>query len=162
MIRILAALQFMITIYSCGSGGKVTETNIRSVNEPVATATSEGDLSVIRWIEGKWRGSHKGNPFYEIYEIKDDRLLITSYEWNGKDSSKSSVDHLAWKNDGYYLGKQQNYRVTVLSDSVIKMIPVKANNEIIWRKTRSGWDAILAGKQSTNIYNMEHFDPFKK
>ncbi|HMJ48856.1 MAG TPA: hypothetical protein VK498_16100 [Ferruginibacter sp.] len=124
-------------------------------------AYSKNDLSTASWIEGKWKGMYKGKPFYEIYEIINDSLKITSYEWDGKDSSNSSVDYLKWDGDAFYLGKENNYRVMLLSDSVIKMVPVKANNDVTWRKTNTGWDATLVGKKETNVYNMEHFDPFK-
>jgi hypothetical protein len=157
-----------ITIIACSRNKQVVENSPASSgavgytipirNPPIV----KNDIQKIKWIQGKWKGMYNGKPFYEIYEPGTETLKITSYEWNGKDSSNTSVDYVAWHGDAYFLGKEQNYKVTVLSDSVIKMIPVKANNEIIWRRTPNGWDAILTGKKATNVYHMELFDPFKK
>ncbi len=89
--------------------------------------------------------------------------MITSYEWNGKDSSKSSADFLTWFADGYFLGKDKNWRVASITDTEIKMLPVKASNEIVWRfKDSSNWEAILTNKKGSKQYHMERFDPFKK
>ncbi len=124
----------------------------------------KNDLDKIKWIEGKWRGLAGNEPFYEMYEfINDSTIKITTYQWDGKDSSKSEVDLLQWKDDAYYLGKEQNYKVTDISNAEIKMIPVKGSNDILWKPDGdSGWIAILAGKKATNTYHMKPFDPFKK
>ena len=122
------------------------------------------DLRKMKWIEGKWRGMFENKPFYEIYQLENDTTLkITSYEWSGNDTSKTSVDYLYWKRDGYYLGKQQNWKATTITKNEIKMIPVnKASNEILWRrKDKKNWIAILIYKNGTRTYNMEYFDPFK-
>lgn len=40
---------------------------------------------------------------------------------------------------------------------------VEAHNDIIWKyKDSLAWDAVLAHKNGTTIYNMRSFDPFKK
>ena len=53
---------------------------------------------------GEWKGLFNGNPFYEIYQfVNDSTLQITAYEWNGKDSSKSTLSQVYFK-DGAYFG----------------------------------------------------------
>ena len=123
------------------------------------------DLKKIKWIEGKWKGLYKGEPFYEIYRfVNDSTLESLGYEWDGKDSSKTSLNYVYFKDNAYWLGEKQNWKVVSITDNEINMLPnFKAGNEVLWKfRDSTGWDAILKGKKETNIYNMEHFDPFKK
>ncbi len=77
-------------------------------------------------------------PFYEIYQLTNDStLMITSYDWNGKDSTSSSVDFISWEDGAYYLGKDHNWKVSELRNTAVKMIPVKASNDISWQFTDS-------------------------
>jgi len=161
MFRKLICIAVIMLHISCGSDKENETFVVAKDTVAIRSNYSKNDLSKISWIEGKWRGMYDGKPFYEIYEIVNGNLKITGYDWNG-DSSNTSVDYVTWKNDAYYLGKEQNYKVTILTDSVIKMVPVKANNNITWRKMEKGWDAILTGKKGITVYNMERFDPFKK
>jgi hypothetical protein len=123
------------------------------------------DLKKIKWIEGKWKGLYKGEPFYEIYRFVNDSVLESiGYEWDGKDSSKTTKSYLYFKDGVYYLGEKQNYKVFSITESEIKMMPnVEAHNDVLWKyRDSTGWDAVLKGEKETNIYNMQHFDPFKK
>lgn len=149
-------------LFACTSSTKTEPETVKDNGEGISY--SKNDLNKIKWIEGKWRGMAGNSPFYEIYEIiNDSTLRITSYEWDGKDSSKSSVDLLQWRTGGYYLGKDQNYKVTDITDSEIKMIPIKASNDILWRSAGdSGWVAILGSNKGSVTYYMKQFDPFKK
>lgn len=125
----------------------------------------KSDLLKIKWIEGKWRGMDKDQPFYEIYRFANDSTLETlGYEWNGKDSSKTTSSFLSFKDGVYYLGKDQNWKVVSITDSSIKMLPNnRAANDILWTfKDRLHWEAVLTSSKGTVTYNMEHFDPFKK
>src|SRR4026208_2271664 len=71
-----------------------------------SSAYAKADLQKIKWIEGKWKGMSNGQPFYEIYKMTNDSTLeVTSYEWDGKDSSKSSKTLLYWKDGSYYLSE---------------------------------------------------------
>lgn len=156
----LLLVSYLFLLVSCGARNEKASANEQNSTTPITYA--RGDLNKIRWIEGRWKGMYKGEPFYEMYALTNDTLSITSYAWDGKDSSKTSRDRLTWIDDAYYLGDKQ-YKVTVLTDSVIKMIPVRAQNDITWKKRDStGWDAVLVAGKETNIYHMEWFDPFKQ
>jgi hypothetical protein len=125
---------------------------------------AQKDLKKISWIEGNWKGMDGANPFYEIYQFKNDTTIeITSYDWNGTDSSNSSKSLLSWKSDQYYLGDSMNYKVTEITDSSIAMNPnYKANNSILWKtKSPNAWIAILKNKKGEKIYNMERINHFK-
>jgi hypothetical protein len=122
------------------------------------------DLRKIQWIEGNWKGLFNGNPFYEIYKMQNDStLVITSYEWDGKDSSKTSVSKLQWVNGHYFLGDSLNYKTVSISDTAIIMIPnYKAGNEILWKKgDGSYWQAILNSKRGERVYKMERIHHFE-
>ncbi len=89
--------------------------------------------------------------------------MITSYDWNGKDSTNSSADFISWKDNSYYLGKDKNWKVSALTNTAVKMIPDKASNDITWQFTdSSNWSAILVSNKGTNTYLMQRFDPFTK
>jgi hypothetical protein len=159
IIIILMAL----AAFSCG-GPKKEKTE--TTDQP-ATAQPYGkaDLKKIQWIEGKWKGLYNGKPFYEIYQFVNDSTLETiTYEWDGKDSSKTTKSYLYFKDGFYYLGDKQNYKVVSIAENEIKMLPnAEAYNDIVWKyRDSTGWDAILKGEKETTIYKMQHFDPFKK
>lgn len=118
---------------------------------------SKKDLKKISWIEGNWKGMDGETPFYEIYKFKNDSIIeITSYEWNGTDSSNTSVSLLSWSNDKYYLGDNKNYNVVEITDSSIFMnTNHKANNSILWKiQNPDLWIAILKSKNTEKTYHM--------
>lgn len=123
------------------------------------------DLKKIKWIEGKWKGMYQGKPFYEIYQFTNDTTLqIIGYEWDGKDSSKSSKSFVYWKGGNFYLGDEMNWKVTSISNKKIKMLANnKAYNDILWEyHDNKSWKAILTTNKGVTEYHMELFDPFKK
>lgn len=130
----------------------------------VTAQTKKDSLQKIAWIEGNWQGMDGSNPFYEIYRFKNDTtLVITSYNWNGKDSSGTSISTLTRHNGKYYLGDSLNYKVTSISDASIIMLPNhKAYNAIVWRKVDAdNWEAILETRQKMKTYSMKRIAHFK-
>ena|SRR5215813_7956304 len=131
--------------------------------EHVIAQNKKDSLQRLRWIEGNWQGMDGNNPFYEIYKFKNDTVLqITSYNWNGTDSSGSHVSDLKRHNNAYYLGDSLNYKVISISDSSILMVPnYKAYNAIFWKKRDvDTWDAILETKTKTITYVMKRINHF--
>jgi hypothetical protein len=125
---------------------------------------SKGKLKALNWIEGNWKGMDGSNPFYEIYKIKNDStLVITSYEWNGRDSSKTSISSLRRRDGSYYLGDNFNWKVIDISEGSIFMEPVfKAVNTILWKKKdQNTWEAILESKNGRKVYVMERVSHFQ-
>jgi hypothetical protein len=126
---------------------------------------SKNDLRKISWIEGNWKGMDGQNPFYEIYKFTNDSSIeITSYEWNGRDSSHSSKSYLSWQNGRYFLGDDQNYSVVEITDKSIYMDPNnKANNSILWKiNDANSWMAILKSKNVEKTYKMERVNHFSR
>jgi hypothetical protein len=154
----------MLAIMSCGESKE--EKKEQAVEKPTeALPYGKDDLKKIKWIEGKWKGLYKGDPFYEIYRfINDSTLESIGYDWNGKDSSNTKKSYVYFKDGVYYLGEKQNYKVVSITETEIKMVPnVDAHNDVLWKyRDSTGWDAVLKGTKETNIYNMQHFDPFNK
>ena len=157
---------FCLACDNSGNGDSQSSSSDSKVNkDPGASGVTyqKSDLIKIKWIEGKWKGMYNGAPFYEIYQlINDSTLLVTSFDWNGKDSSNTSKTYLGWYDDAFYLGNARNYKVTAITDSQILMIPnSNASNSVLWKfRTDSSWDAILESPKATNKYLMERFDPF--
>lgn len=163
MIKQSFVIVFCILLASCGETVTTGGQNKNDSNSRDVVSYSLNDLHRIKWIEGKWKGTYKTKPFYEIYQFTNDSTLeIISYEWNGKDSSNSSKSILKWKDGAYYLGDQLNWKVTEITDSSIKMKPInKASNDILWRYNDStSWDAILNSSKETAEYHMQAYDPF--
>jgi len=151
--------------FGCGGSSPGTMADESIENKEKAPRYDKSDLKKIKWIEGKWKGLFKGEPFYEIYQfVNDTTLEITSYKWNGTDSSKSKKSYVYFKDGLYWLGEKQNWKVVSITTTEIKMLPnVEAYNDIIWKyKDSLAWDALLTSKNGTTIYNMQSFDPFKK
>ncbi len=154
----------LVTLAAIGCGGSKKEKTPEAYQPVIAQQYGKEDLKKIKWIEGKWKGLLKGEPFYEIYRfVNDSTLESIGYEWDGKDSSKTSFTYLYFKDGAYWLGDKQNWKVISITENEIKMLPnVEANNDILWKyRDSTGWDAILKGN-TTYTYNMQHFDPFKK
>jgi len=155
----------VIMISACGCAESKEEKEKVSEQPVSELQYSKEDLKKLKWIEGKWKGLYNGNPFYEIYQFANDStLLITSYEWDGTDSSKSKPSKVYFKDGAYWLGEKQNWKVDSITDDEIKMLPnVEGYNDIVWKfKDSLHWDAILTARNGVTTYNMEHFDPFKK
>lgn len=155
--NIITVLSLVLTGINCSSPSQQPADSAK-------VSYSKTDLIKAKWIEGKWKGMDGETPFYEIYQIiNDSTLMITSYDWNGTDSSNTTYDFVEWQDDAYYLGKSQNYKTLSITNTEIKMIPIKASNDIIWRLIDSNnWEAILTGKKATKKYLMQRFDPFTK
>ena len=156
-------------VASCGDNNKALKTENDESKDSTAAIKEDSivytknDLGKIKWIEGKWKGMYQGKSFYEIYQfVNDSTLEITAYEWNGKDSTKSSKSFVAWSDGVYYLGDEKNYKVTSITDQQIKMLPnYKASNDVLWKYvSKDRWDAILGDKNNPAEYHMERFDPF--
>jgi hypothetical protein len=159
MKRIILFIVVLATLMGCG------KPSAEVANEPsVTTRYSKTDLKKISWIEGNWKGMDGDDAFYEIYRLANDSTLeITSYSWNGSDSSKTSRAYLRWNKDAYYLGDSLNWKVTAITDESISMDPnFKAYNTILWKKNNDGsWDAVLNSKRGEKVYKMEKVDHFK-
>ena len=163
--KIIFNLLFLsLIVVSCGHADTSSNPPRNDSSSPQISYTAN-DLDKIKWIEGKWKGTYKTKPFYEIYHFTNDTTLeIISYEWNGKDSSKTSKSLVYWKDGAYYLGEELNWKVTEITDTSIFMVPNnKASNEILWKYNDStSWDAILNSQKETTEYHMQSFDPFSK
>lgn len=123
------------------------------------------DLKKLNWIEGNWVGMDGTKPFYEIYKITSDSTLeITSYSWNGTDSTGSSKSYVVWRNGNYFLGENQNWKVTEITGNSIAMVPVnKAANDILWKKSDDkSWMAVLKTKNGEKQYHMKPVYHFHK
>ena len=142
----------LISVYSCKTKSATT-TNI----------FTKGDLEKLRWIEGNWKGMDGTAPFYEIYKIINDSTLeITSYEWNGSDSSKTSKAYIAWRQNHYFLGDSLNWRASVITRNSVFLIPnYKATNSILWqKKNQNNWEAVLTSSKGVKNYPMERVAHF--
>ena len=121
------------------------------------------DLQKIKWISGNWKGMYNGKPFYEIYQFRNDTTLdVLSYDWNGKDSSNTSVSSVYWKDGAFYLGEKMNWKVSAITEQQIAMKKnFNASNDIIWKyNDNNSWDAYLESKKGTVHYHMERTKHF--
>ena len=135
----------------------------RTPSATTTTTFTKGDLEKLRWIEGNWKGMDGNNPFYELYSFTNDSTLqITSYDWNGTDSSKTTRTYLVWKYNHYFLGDSLNWRVDALTRNSVFLIPnYKASNKILWqKKDQNSWEAVLTSPKGVKNYKMERVKHF--
>jgi len=153
----------VVIVFSCSNTEHKDHKN--SDTKPVdSPAYTKEDLGKIRWIEGKWKGLYNGQPFYEIYKmVNDSTLEVISYEWDGRDSSKTSRDYVYWKEGNYYLGDKMNYKVIAITDKEIKMKRnINASNDVLWKYNNdTSWIAELEHAKGVTRYDMIKFDPWK-
>jgi hypothetical protein len=131
-----------------------------SCNAQHTTPVSKSDLQKIKWIEGSWKGLYNNTPFYEHYRFANDSTIeVTSFEWDGKDTSKSSVSRVQWADGNYYLGDKRNWQVRSITDTSIYMTPKGSGNDILWKfVAKDRWQAILKTKNGMTSYDMVRFD----
>ena len=151
-MRYLLFSIFFISAFSCQNK---TETK-NDISEIEKT-----DLAKMKWITGNWVGDYKGQPFYETYEMTDDSTIrIIGYDHVGTDTSSFNETFIYWKDGDYFMGDGPNYKVTSLTEKEVRMIPVKAGNEILWTSLNdSTWTAELAGKTDTAFYTLKRVPP---
>lgn len=136
---------------------------ITKMQKIIYRRTHPASLYQLSWLQGNWQGNGGAQPFYEIYTIKNDSTLeITSYDWNGKDSSNSTKTFLRKYRDDYYLGRERNWKVSDFTDSMIIMIPVyKAANGILWRaRSENSWQAVIRTARNEKLYTMTRIKHF--
>jgi hypothetical protein len=161
-MRQLAIILLSAVCFNC-SNAEQSNDQTNNLKPADSSIYKKSDLQKIKWIEGKWRGMYKGQPFYEIYKMINDSILeVISFEWNGKDSSKTSRDLLYWKDGSYYLGEGETYKVIAISDKEISMKRnIKTSNDVLWRYNNdTSWIAELAQAGGVTKYDMIKFDPW--
>lgn len=143
---------FALSLFSC----KEKEANVN--NE---VSVKREDLSLMKWIEGNWVGDYKGSPFYETYKmVNDSTMSITTYSNVGTATATSSEEFIFWKDGAYYMGDGEKYKIVMVDTGEIKMMPLKANNEVYWKRVDdSTWAAELAGKTDTAYYILRKVSP---
>ena len=154
-------IPLILVIVACSSRDTQTSKEVSVRDEPINYVST--DLRKISWIEGNWRGMAGDNPFYEIYKITNDSTLeITTYVWNGTDSSKSASTYIKWDQDAHYLGDNRNWKVTSIADDSITMVPAnRGPNTIVWKRTGDGWTATLGSKKGKVVYDMKRVEHFR-
>jgi len=58
------------------------------------------------------------------------------------------------------MGEGSKYKVVKLTDKEVEMIPLKANNDILWTHLNdTTWTALLSGKTDTVLYTLNKLSP---
>jgi hypothetical protein len=155
-ILFITLIFFMISCNEVTQKEVIPEKKVK--DETQGISYSKNDLQKLKWIEGSWKGMYNNQPFFEIYKLTDDSTLeVTSYDWNGKDSSNTSRTYVRWIDSSYYFGEQMNWKVVSITDRQITMKRnYKASNDIIWKfYDANSWDAILEKPKGEEHYHME-------
>lgn len=124
--------------------------------KPAAPATAQNpptfqksDLQKLRWIEGNWKSEVSGPGFYQAYYFPSDSTLeIVSYEFDGKDSSATSIATVYWKNGHLYFGPNGEWVNVLLDDKSCLFNPI-----------REGWHSISWTKNSYDEWTVVHKKP---
>jgi hypothetical protein len=129
--------------------------NVSEQQHETSTIHKE-DLAKLKWIEGSWTGLYDGQPFYETYRILNDSTMqIITHANVGTDSVRNNIEHFEWSDGAYYLGDARNYKAVHMTDTSIYMIPVTANNDILWNYVNDTvWTAVLKSPRDTFNFRM--------
>lgn len=100
----------------------------------------------LDWIVGNWKTQVEGPGFYQDIRFTNDSTLeIRSYQLNGKDTSNTNLASLFWRNQHLYMGVNAEWVVVSMTDSTLRLDPV-----------RQGWLAIDWKKNSQEEWTMTH------
>jgi hypothetical protein len=127
---------------------------------------TEADIQKLKWIEGTWRGTDGGKPFFERYRLDGSTLIIEGFEdvslANVKDTTRFEL-----KDGEFGTGEGEKRSVaTSITDSAVQFVPPpggKGNSYRFERQTDGTWNAVLewpavGGKPANQkVYRMERW-----
>ncbi len=105
----------------------------------------KSDLQKLRWIEGNWKSMVDGPGFYQTYYFPSDSSLeIVSYQFDGKDTSATTLTSVYWRNNHIYLGPNGEWVAVLLDKTKFQLDPVRDGwNNIQWtRNSKDEWTAV--------------------
>lgn len=132
-------------------------------NPPVYT---KADLQKLRWIEGNWKSEVMGAGYYQTYHFPtDSSLQITSYQFNGQDSSGTNISSVYWRNNHLYLGPNGEWVAVLLDKNVFQLAPVRSGwFYISWTKDpeKDEWTAVQQKPDFTRTIKMKRQPPLEE
>jgi len=125
--------------------------------------TTLADFQALRWLEGRWRGTHAGEPFYQSYHFRNDSTIDTrtfgdSSFHDASDSGTIVLENGAIKNRG----GGAEWEATSLDSRTVHFEPAKqAPNSFTWHRiSRTQWSATIrwhdaSGQEQHRLYMLD-------
>lgn len=146
----------LCALLSCKKG----PTPMGSIDNPPIYKKS--DLQKLRWIEGNWKSEVSGKGFYQTYHFPSDSILeVVSYQFDGKDTSVTTISTVYWKNDHLYLGPNGEWVAVLLDKTSIQLDPVRNGwLAINWtQNSKDEWTAVQKKPDFTRTIKMKRQPP---
>jgi hypothetical protein len=130
---------------------------------PGAPPTTVAEFQALRWLEGRWRGTHAGEPFYQSYHFRNDSTIDTrtfgdSSFHEASDSGTIVLENGVIKNRG----GGAEWEATSLDSRTIHFEPAKqAQNSFTWHRiSRTQWSATIrwhdaSGQEQHRLYMLD-------
>jgi hypothetical protein len=107
---------------------------------------SAKDFSSLKWVEGKWKGTGGGQPFFEQYQFVNDSLMEILYypDSTFKNESGRGTVYLSGGQIFHRNGKLQ-WQVNKLNAKSVSFEPkAGATNAFMWAKESDElWNAVM-------------------
>ncbi|MFN0034827.1 MAG: hypothetical protein ACKVUS_07170 [Saprospiraceae bacterium] len=156
MTKYLTGLFALCMLYSC------SETPTLPGNAHTPPAYKKTDLQKLRWIEGNWKSEVAGPGFYQLYHFPTDSTLeVVSYQFNGKDTSATTLATVYWKNDHLYLGPNGEWVAVLLDGKSFQLDPVRDGwHSIHWtQNSQDEWTAVQKKPEVVRTIKMKRQPP---
>ena len=139
-LKYLAISVLAFTMFSC----EESETAPGNAQNPPVYQKS--DLEKLRWIEGTWKTDVSGPGYYQTFHFPSDSILeVVSYQFDGKDTSNTTISTLYWKNNHFYMGPNGEWVAVHLNKNSIQLDPIRADwHTIHWSydNEKNEWTAV--------------------
>lgn len=125
----------------------------------------KSDFQKLRWVEGNWKTDVSGPGYYQIFHFPTDSTLdIISYQFDGKDTSSTTISTVYWRNNHIYLGPNGEWVAVLLDKKSFQLEPVRRGwNSIIWtQKNKDEWTSVQRKPEFVRTINMKRQPPLEK
>ena len=130
-----------------------------AAQQPAAqTRFTERDFARLKWIEGRWKGSGPGKPFYETYRMTSATKLESQSFADESFATPTGNGSVYLEGDRILHESGASQWIAVrLTNASIEFDPLRnASNSFVWTRTSAdAWTAVLKMKgRPDTIYQM--------
>lgn len=116
------------------------------------------ELKLVAWTQGNWKCDLTGAAFYQMHHFtSDSTMTITTYQWNGKDTSGTQVVPVVARGGKLHFGASGEWRSEKITDSEVNFYPIRSGwNSIRWAKGANAdtWTVEMSGTTTTAARTM--------
>jgi len=159
MTKLVLLIAALCTLLSC------KETPLTPGNAQNPPFYKKSDLQKLRWIEGNWKSVVDGPGFYQTFSFPTDSTLnIFAYQFDGKDTSVTSLNTVYWRNNHLYLGSTGEWVAVLLGKNTFQLDPIREGwNTINWtQNSKDEWTVVHKKPDFTRTIKMKRQPPLEE